>query len=235
MPAEYETVAPDGATYALFGDETTEVPYALYVVDAKTGKRRLIASAKAPGNEWQFVLDYASEGIYLAAPGDGMAPPVPGLWLVDPKAGGIRLINSSHVWFKVAGGAAWSIEPWAPGAASYKVYRLDLRSGQVATWYETKTAIRPVSPTAEGGLMVAYGEVGSYHLAVLTGPKTYVPLNIPASFDVSSARLARPGVWLSQLNGIALYTKAEGIRIMALSVRDMPGGFGFYYAAGGCW
>ena len=83
--------------------------------------------------------------------------------------------------------------------------------------------------------MVAYGEVGSYHLAVLTGPKTYVPLNIPASFDVSSARLARPGVWLSQLNGIALYTKAEGIRIMALSVRDMPGGFGFYYAAGGCW
>lgn len=235
VPVEYENVSPDGASYVLYHDPTTAVPNALYIVNAKTGNRRLIPAAQAPGSNWYAVLDYASEGIYLAAPGEGMAQPVPGLWLLDPKTGGIRQIESSHVWFKLAGGAAWSIEPWVPGAASYKVYRLDLRTGQVAIWYETKTAIQPVSPTAEGGLLVADGVVGAYHLAVLTAPKTYVPIRIPASFDVKFARLARPGVWFSQLNGLALYTKAEGIRIFALSAGDVPGGYGFFYAAGGCW
>lgn len=234
VPVEYENVSPDEASYVLYHDATTSVPNALYVVNAKTGVRRLIPSAQAPGSKWYAVLDYASEGIYLAAPGEGMLQPVPGLWLLDPKTGGIRLIDDTHVWFKAAGGAAWSIEPWAPGAASYKVYRLDLRTGQVAQWYETKTAVRPVSPTAEGGLLVADGQVGSYHLAVLTGPKTYVPLKVPANFDVSDARLARPGVWLSQLNGLALYTNAQGIRIFPLSAGDLPGGYGFYHAAGGC-
>ncbi len=164
-----------------------------------------------------------------------MAPPVPGLWLLDPKTGGIRLIDGSHVWVKVAVGAAWSIEPFAPGAASYKVYRLDLRTGQVATWYETKTAIRPLSPTPEGGLLIVYGEVGSIHLAVLTEPNVYLPLNVPSDLKLGNARLARPGVWLSLTDGIALYTKTEGVRVMASSAGYVPGGFGYYDAAGGCW
>ena len=230
MPVEYEKVSPDGTSYVLSDDPDTEVPNAFYLVGAKTGTRRLIPPGHMPG---YAVLDYASEGIYLASPGAGMALPVPGLWLLDPKTGDTRLIDNTHIWFKAASGAAWSIEPWAPGAASYKVYRLDLRTGQIATWYETKTAIRPVSPTAEGGLMVVDGVVGSYHLGVLTAPKTYVPVRVPAKFDVGTARLARPGVWLSQLNGIALYTKAEGVRIMAVSAGDVP--FAFFDAAGGCW
>jgi len=233
VPVEYENVAPDGASYALYNEPSTEVPNALYLVDAKTGKRRLISSVSE--GEWQAVLDYAAEGVYLAAPGAGMALPVPGLWLLDPKTGGTRLIDRSHVWSKLAGGAAWSIEPFAPGAASYKVYRLDLRTGQVSMWYETKTAIQPLSPTPDGGLLVYYGAVGSIHLAVLTAPNVYVPLTVPSDFKLNGGRLTRPGVWLSLTDGIALYTKAEGIKIMALSAGYVPGGFGFYQAAGGCW
>jgi hypothetical protein len=130
---EYESVAPDGAHYVLYHDWTTQEPNALYLVDARTGNRRLMPAAQTL-TTWEVVLDYAIEGVYLAAPGYGMAPPVPGLWLLDPKTGGIRLINNSHAWDKVAGGAAWSIEPRTNDASSYRVYRLDLRTGQVATW-----------------------------------------------------------------------------------------------------
>ena len=235
VPVEYEYVSPDGASYVLYHDATTAVPNALYIVDARTGSRRLMPTAQT-FTEWQLVLDYASEGIYLAAPGWGMAQPTPGLWLMRPNTGVIELVNQDHVWFKVAGGAAWSIEPWTAGAASYKVYRLDLRTRQVATWYETKTAIRPLSPTAEGGLMVIYGQVGSYHIAVIPAPRTYVPLKVPADFKVGEAHLARPGVWLGLTDGIALYTKAEGIRVMAHTTGTFPnGGTWFMDAAGGCW
>jgi hypothetical protein len=235
VPVEYENVAPDGLSYVLYHDATTQVPNALYVVDAKTDTRRLIPSAQAPGSKWELVLDYASEGLYLAAPGYGMAPPLPGLWLLDPTTGGIRIIEGSHVWSKVAGGAAWSIEPLTPGAVSYKAYRLDLRTGHLTTWYETKTAIRPLSPTPDGGLLVVSGEVGSYRLAELTGPNIYVPLEVPADFKLGNARLARPGVWLSLTDGIALHTRADGVRVMANSAGQVLGGFGFYDAAGGCW
>jgi len=232
---EFENLAPDGATYVLFNEYSTEVPNAFYLVDARTGTRRLIPSGQGPGNEWYAVLQYSSEGIYLAAPGAGMAYPVPGLWLMDPKTGGVRLIDRSHIWFKVGGGAAWSIEPWAPGAASYKLYRLDLQTGQITTWYETTTAIRPLSPTPEGGLLVVSGEVGSYRLAVGSEPNVLIPLEVPPDFKLGNARMTRPGVWLSLTDGIALYTKAEGIRIMASSAGYVPGGFGFYDAAGDCW
>lgn len=234
VPVEYENVAPDGASYVLYRDWTTEAPNALYLVDARTGNRRLMPSAQTL-TTWQLVLDYASEGVYLAAPGWGMAQPTPGLWLLDPKTGAIRLINDSHVWFKVAAGAAWSIEPWTEGAASYKVYRLDLSTGQVATWYETKTAIRPLSSTAEGGLMVINGGVGTYQIAVIPAPKTYVPLRVPADFKLTTVHLAHPGVWLGLTDGIALYTKAEGIRVMAHTSGTFPNGTWFMDAAGGCW
>jgi hypothetical protein len=233
VPVEFENVAPDGASYVLFNESSTEVPNAFYLVDAKTGVRRLIPS-RQPG-EWYAVLQYSSEGIYLAAPGAGMALPVPGLWLMDPKTGDVRLVEGTHIWFKVGGGAAWSIEPWAPGAASYKVYRLDLQTAQITAWYETKTAIRPLSPTPDGGRVVISGDVGSIQLAVLPEPNVLIPLVVPPDFKVSSGRLARPGVWLSLTDGIALYTKTEGIRIMASSAGYVPGGFGFYDAAGDCW
>lgn len=235
VPVEYENVSPDGASYVLYRDATTAVPNALYLVDARTGTRRLMPSAQA-NTKWELVLDYASEGVYLAAPGWGMAPPAAGLWLLDPKSGAIRLINDSHIWSKVSGGIAWSIESVTNnGAAYYKVYRLDLRTGQTASWYETKTAIRPLSPTPEGGLMTIYGQVGSYHIAVITAPKTYVSLKVPADFKLGDAHMTRPGVWLGLTDGIALYTKAEGIRVMAHSAGYVQGGFGFYEAAGGCW
>lgn len=235
MPVEFENVAPDGATYALYNDPSTDVPNAFYLVDTKTGIRRLIRSGQGPGNEWYAVLEYASEGIYLAAPGAGMAYPVPGLWLMDPKTGGVRLIDSTHIWFKAGSGAAWSIEPLAPGAASYTVYRLDLQTEQITVWYETNTAIRPLSPTPDGGLLIVSGGVGSYRLGVLSEPHVLVPLEVPTDFKLGNARMTRPGVWLSLTDGIALYTKDEGVRLMASSAGYVPGGFGFYDAAGDCW
>ncbi|TMB86787.1 MAG: hypothetical protein E6J37_12120 [Chloroflexi bacterium] len=74
--------------------------------------------------------------------------------------------------------------------------------------------------------MTIYGQVGSYHIAVITAPKTYVSLKVPADFKLGDAHMTRPGVWLGLTDGIALYTKSAGY---------VQGGFGFYEAAGGCW
>ena len=213
--------------------ETSDSPGAFYLVDAKTGNRRLILSTEGPTpvSRWQ-VVDYASEGIYLSAPNYGVIQPVPGLWLLDPHTGRVRLVDGGHYWVMVAGGTAWALDPPGHPANSSKVYRLDLRTGQVSTWYEAKTDMTLLSPTPDGGMLIDYGKVGSPRLALLAGPGLFIPIELPPAFPpIYSARLAAPGVWLASYgeawSGIALYVKGEGVSVMALSTNTLQ-------AAGGC-
>lgn len=235
MPVEYQNVAPNGASYVLYRDDTAPVPNALYVVNARTGSKRLMSSAQAAGSQWQFVLDYAADGIYLAAPGDGLAPPVKGLWLLDPTTNRIRLVESSHAWALVAGRAAWVVEASPGGVAPYRVYRLDLRTRQVSTWYQTKTDLRLLSATPEGGLLFAYGDVSSSRVAVLSAPNVFTPLAVPSGFKPYHGLSARPGVWIALTDGIALYVKGHGIKVMTHNTGTFPNGAWFVDAVGGCW
>lgn len=235
VPVEYGNVSPSGLSYVLYRDWTTAVPNALYVVDARTGKRRLMSSAQTPDIPWQVVLDYASEGIYLAAPGYGMAPPVKGLWLLDPNTGSIRLIDRSHAWSAMAGGAAWVFETPSIGVGRHQVYRLDLRTKNVSAWYETKTELRLISPTPQGGLLFSYGDVSSSKVGVLTGPNAFSPLKVPPGFKPYHGISARPGVWIALTDGIALYVKGQGVRVMAHNSGTFPIGAWFMDPAGGCW
>jgi hypothetical protein len=192
-------------------------------------------SAQSPDVPWQVVLDYAREGIYLAAPGYGMAPPVKGLWLLDPNTGKIRLIDRSHAWSVVAGATAWVVETPSSGSGPNRVYRLDLRTKKVSVWYETKTAMRLMSPTPEGGLLFSYGDVSSSQLGVLTGQNAFSSLKVPSGFKPYHGISARPGVWIALTDGIALYVKGQGVRVMAHNAGIFPNGAWFLDAAGGCW
>ena len=243
VPVEYQNVAPDGLTYVLYHDATTEVPNAFYLVDAKTGSQRLILPTPLPptqGSEWK-VIEYASEGIYLWAPSVGMAKAVPGLWLLDPLTGRVTLINGQYYWRIISGASAWALDPWTgpdnygfppSRIGGYKVYRLDLLTGKVNTWYSSQTPIQLLSATPDGGLLINYGVHDKPRLAVLEGPGVFSPLAIAADFPpIWDARSTRPGVWIGLYGAIALYVKGEGVRIVARN----PDVNGLYYAAGGCW
>jgi len=242
VPVEPEKVAPDGASYVVTSYNSTPP---LYLVDASTGSRSLLLSQEhegpIPGSAWK-VVQYASEGIYLWTGNGGMEKPVPGLWLLNPKTGGVRLIDGSHYWGQVSGGVAWALDEPSTRAGASKVYRLDLGTGEVSTLYESKTNIRLLSPTPDGEMLIDYGEIGFPRLALLAGPGSFNPIQLPPAFPpIYNARLARPGVWLAVFgeawSGIALYVKGEGVTIMARNPESRPGlpGGVFYDAAGECW
>jgi hypothetical protein len=232
VPVESEKVAPDGTSYVLTSYNNTPP---LYLVDAANGNRRLILPVEQEGpilgSAWK-VIQYASEGIYLWTGNGGMEKPVPGLWLLDPATGGIRLVDGSHYWGKISGGAAWALDEAGTRASASKVYRLDLSTGQVSTLYESKTQIALLSPTPEGEILIDYGATGYPSLALLTVSGRFVPVEAPPFLPpIFSASLAPQGVWLavygSAWSGIALYVKGEGVTTMATSAFPLV-------AAGGC-
>jgi hypothetical protein len=241
VPVEPEKVAPDGASYVLTSYNSTPP---LYLVDASTGNRSLLLSQEhegpIPGSAWK-VIQYASEGIYLWTGNGGMEKPVAGLWLLNPKTGGVRLIDGSHYWGQVSDGAAWALDEPSTRATASRVYRLDLGTGEVSTLYESKTDIRLLSPTPDGEMLIDYGKIGFPQLALLAGPGSFIPIQLPPAFPpIYNARLAWPGVWLAVFgeawSGIALYVKGEGVTIMARNPESRPGlpGGVFYDAAGKC-
>lgn len=242
VPVEPEKVAPDGASYVLTGYNSAP-PF--YLVDAKTGNRRLILPEEREGpiqgSAWK-VIQYASEGIYLWTGNAGMEIPVPGLWLLSPETGVVRLVDGSHYWGKVQGGVAWGLDEPNTRASASKVYRLDLSTGKVTTVYESKSDVRLLSPTTDGDMLIDYGKIGSPRLALLGGLGSFAPIELPLGFPpIYNARMAEPGVWLAVFgeawSGIALYLKGEGVTIMAINhdLRPgLPGGL-FYDAAGDCF
>jgi hypothetical protein len=233
VPVERNYVAPDGAHYVLpLSGSAVNPPigHAMYIVDAKTGSRRLILSSAGPGSGryWSGYADFEAEGIYLSALGGVSDAPqqVPGLWLLDPKTGAVRLVDGSRIWESIGGGFAWALDyPSVVGGTLYKVYRLDLATGQGTSWFESKISLRPLSPTSEGEFLVGYGESG---FAVLDASRRLTVLNSAPINDFGSI-LAKPGVWIAITSGVALYVKDAGIKVMARSESG-----NIIFPAGGC-
>ena len=245
VPVEQNDVAPDGANYVLemSGDQVNPpVGHAIYLVDAKSGKRRLVLSTggPGPGRYWSGYTpglggpdNYATEGVYLAAVGGGsdVPEPVPGLWLLNPLNSSARLIEGSHYWDVIGDGFAWTADYPVVGGTVTKIYRLDLATGQASLWYESKKSVRLISPTAEGGLLIGYGEEeGPGQLAVLDASHTLTLLDSSPDFGTDWVSiLAQPGVWIAVDGGVALYMKGAGVRVMALSSSG-----NVIYPAGAC-
>ena len=85
VPVEYRYVAPSGDSYILTNDASLPDASAFYLVDVRTGTRRLVLGdgpPQAPGS-W-MVVNFAIAGVYLWSAG---IQTVPGLWLLDPEDG----------------------------------------------------------------------------------------------------------------------------------------------------
>jgi hypothetical protein len=234
VPVEQEYVSPDGSDYVVKIDSRSNLPTGFYLVDAKTRSQRLIQAADGPGGGiYWTILGYQNEGIYLGGLGAaGDAPTeVPGLWLLDPVTGNVRLIDRSHIWDVIGGGAAWAVDAPPNAVGTWTVYRLDLASGQVNKSYTSDDFGGIVAPTPDGNVLVRGGNNGGpERIFLLTRTDQLIPVALPSGFAVDDGgQVAQPGVWMPFGNGIALYTKAYGLRVMALS----PYGL-MLFPAGGC-
>jgi len=227
VPVEANFVAPDGATYVLTNEQSVGRDF--YLVDAATGARHFLLSGDGPSQapaSWT-VVTYATEGIYLWSTGIGT---IPGLWLLDPRSGAVRLVDGSHYWGWVSGGFAWADDPAFGGTATtYKVYRLDLGTGAVTAWYDGAAPARMLSPTPEGRALVEFGDIGKEQIELLTAPNQLVVLDVPSAFQADFALVASPGVWLvGRQSGVALYRPGHDTLVVALGVQIID-------VAGGCY
>jgi len=148
VPVESRYSAPSGDSYILTNDAALPDPSAFYLVDVRTGTRRLVLGdgpPQAPGS-W-MVVNFASAGVYLWSAG---IETVPGLWLLDPGTGKVRLVDGSHYWRMVANGVAWALDPEPSSGSSQTqgVFRLDIASGHVERWYETDLPVAAPSPVS---------------------------------------------------------------------------------------
>jgi len=236
VPVEYRYVAPSGDSYILTNDAALPDPSAFYLVDVRTGTRRLVLGdgpPQAPGS-W-MVVNFAGAGVYLWSAG---IQTVPGLWLLDPGTGKVRLVDGSHYWRMVANGVAWALDPEPSSGSSQTqgVFRLDIASGHVERWYETDlpvaapSPVSMLSPDADGHVLIEIGGDSAPRLGLVVGPDQFRPLDVPVGFPVvNDGYLQNPGVWLSlRGGGLALYTASDGVRIMTRQTD-------IFDVAGGCW
>ena len=237
LPVEYRYVAPGGDRYILTGDSSLADASAFYLVDVKAGTRRKVLASDGPpqaSGSWT-VLAFASAGVYLWSAG---IQTVPGLWLLDPDTGSVRLVDGSHYWRMMANGVAWALDAYPSSGSSQKqgVFRLDIATGQVERWYEADlpaagpSPISMLSPDADGHVLIQTGDDSAPRLGLVVGPGQVQPLDVPAGFPVvSDGYLQNPGVWLAlRGGGLALYTATDGVRIMT---RETD----IFDVAGGCW
>ena len=236
VPVESRYSAPSGDSYILTNDAALPDPSAFYLVDVRTGTRRLVLGdgpPQAPGS-W-MVVNFASAGVYLWSAG---IETVPGLWLLDPGTGKVRLVDGSHYWRMVANGVAWALDPEPSSGSSQKqgVFRLDIASGHVERWYEADlpvagpSPVSMLSPDAEGHVLIEIGGDSAPRLGLVVGPDQFRPLDVPVGFPVvNEGYLQNPGVWLAlRGGGLALYTARDGVRIMTRQTD-------IFDVAGGCW
>ena len=236
VPVEYRYVAPSGDSYILTNDAALPDPSAFYLVDVRTGTRRLVLGdgpPQAPGS-W-MVVNFAGAGVYLWSAG---IQTVPGLWLLDPATGKVRLVDGSHYWRMVANGVAWALDPEPSSGSSQKqgVFRLDIASGHVERWYEADlpvagpSPVSMLSPDSDGHVLIEIGGDSAPRLGLVVGPDQFRPLDVPVGFPVvNEGYLQNPGVWLSLGGGgLALYTATGEVRIMTRQTD-------IFQVAGGCW
>ena len=222
LPVENRNVSPSGDRYILTNDSSLPDAGGFYLVDVKTGARRLVlrdGPPQAPGS-WT-VVEFADAGVYLWSAG---MQTVPGLWLLDPATGKVRLIDGSHYWWMVANGVAWALDPEPSSGSGQKqgVFRLDIASGHVERWYEMDlpaagpSPISMIAPDSDGHVLIVIGNQVPPRLGLLTGPDRFEPLALPPDFPrINDGYPRNSGVWLALGGGgLALYTASDGVRIM---------------------
>lgn len=241
LPVARSAVSLDGAHYAFvdLGDGFFNV----HVVEVRTGKDHVLREKVAGFSFQPFVLDYASEGIYI---GQGFERIQPGLWLVAPTTGAIRKVsNVDGLQVSAGGGVFWSGEinpadpnpirvPSSAGTLADQIDRVDIRSGRQVVWLYLP---------GKGVSVVGLDIHGRPLIAVYSGQAQVPPENDPVDHSATQLLIALDaktqrsiykgqlveslggaisdahGVWFGSQQGLYLYSEAHGLQ----KVSDQPG------------
>jgi hypothetical protein len=227
-----DAVAPDGLSYFVPNNDT----YQWDLVDARNDSHRALVATR----DWNL-RSYQKEGIYLDKE-LGESAGQPGLWLLDPSTGLIRQITREAIWTSIGAGAAWGFE--GLGSAATTLKRLDLKSGEVTTWY----------PNAGAGYqMYGYDQVGrpllanivyndsahafsSVDLFELTAPGQLVKLTTTKGDILPSVPVSdQHGIWFAVGTVIWLYSKGSLHEVAKLPGDGaQPAGSAWVQVTGSC-
>jgi hypothetical protein len=233
VPVESLSVSPDGASYILW--DLPQQVGDFIIVDVATGQRRIIfasAEVEAQRPAWEAmgyrrVLEYAREGIYI---GDTGIAPKPGLWLLDPLTGKVRLVPGTEMnYWQVAGGAAWTT---IDSPSSQTLRRLDLITGQIGDWYQFPSSAQPTLMTVDTRGVPVIRTIGNDKVGLIPSPGKFEELQLPGGLEIWSAHLAEPGLWLPLRwgKGVALSTSERGVQMFQTGAGPYS-----FTLAGGCF
>ncbi|GAC1666115.1 MAG: hypothetical protein PVS2B1_24840 [Candidatus Dormibacteraceae bacterium] len=216
LPADPQAVSEDGSSYAYVdGDTSTS---RLHLVDLVANKDRVLAE----GGPWRLV-GLQPDGAYVA----GIADKSRGLWKVALEGGApLQLTNDTRSWVNVSKGAAWaSVGAMDPGRGLSDVFRLDLQTRQVTTWFARGTR-SVLLGFDENGVPLIMNERDVNELWRVPSPEAGVMVwsGAPTAMGpYAPAALDGSVVWFSSRNsasdsGIYRYSAEKGVQLVATFV-----------------
>jgi hypothetical protein len=231
LPVPRDWISPDGKHYAYpelpapdyHGGPTP--PGGVHVVDIASGTDHFFNPGTPPQDSFWWVLDYETEGVYIAVQGNGPAPPT-GLWQLDPPTGAVRKISDTLQSQYISGGGAWStadaLTGHGPGPGS-RLLRTDLKTGAMESWYKRNDIEFTVAGAdGQGHPILEVSKYQTKQLLLITGPgSATILLPAPGSAVPTLTNIVHPvadshGIWLGDTAGtISLYTPETGIKQMA--------------------
>lgn len=242
LPVARDAVSPDGAHYT-FVDLGDPGVFNVHVVDVRTGRDHVLREKGIGFSFPPFLLDYASEGIYI---GQAFERIQPGLWLVSPTTGAMRQISKvDTLQVSAGGGIFWSgeINPAdanpvftasSAGTLPDQIDRIDIRSGTQVVWlYQPGKGLALVALDIHGRpLMDVYS--GGTQVPPKTDPIDHSATELLIALDSQTQRSIYKGqlveslggaisdshgVWFGSPQGIYLYSDARGLQ----KVSNQPG------------
>jgi hypothetical protein len=145
LPVPYNWVAADGAHYVY-----TDAQSRIHMVTVTGGFDQILAS----GATWG-IYSFSAGGIYAGQQDLSKQPSLRGLWRISPAGGAPEQVTLQGNWPEIGADAAWSVTSSAQSQVSTDGYgtvlsRLDLLSGQVATWYSSTGGFRVAALDTNG-------------------------------------------------------------------------------------
>jgi hypothetical protein len=237
LPVARDDISPDGKHYA-YADVPAVDNSPVHVVDLPSGSNHAFNPGTPPTDGSWIVIDYETEGVYLAVQPNGPAPPT-GLWLLDPSTSAVNKVTAAIQAQYISSGAAWSTaEPLTghdagPGS---RLLRTDLKTAAMGSWYKrTDAEFTVAGADGSGHPILQVWKYQSPQLLLITAANSAtILLPAPGSAVPSLGNVIHPvadthGIWFGDTGGsISLYTPATGVKKMAQV------GSGEVTAAGGC-
>ena len=237
VPVPRDDISPDGKHYA-YADFPAVDSSPVHVVDLPSGTNHAVNPGAPPTDSSWVVIDYETEGVYLAAQPNGPTPPT-GLWLLDPSSSAVKKVTDAIQAQYISGGAAWStgdaLTGHGPGPGS-RLLRTDLKTAAMVSWYKrTDIEFTVAGADGSGHPILQVWKYQSPELLLITAANSAtILLTAPGSAVPSLSNIIHPvsdthGIWFGDTGGsISLYTPATGLKKMAQV------GSGDVTAGGGC-